>query len=102
MGIAFFAIIAIIAVLAIAIYCENNRWKVRAALCALTTPPVRVTITRTTTHPRRQKVDGYQQLLREAEWRDLEGEALLQKTLQSDDELAEAYLASLEARNRAA
>lgn len=45
--------------------------------------------------------DGYQELLREAEWRDLEGETLLQETLQSDDELARQYLAALEAREKA-
>ncbi|MDF1496685.1 MAG: hypothetical protein P1P90_01325 [Patescibacteria group bacterium] len=48
---------------------------------------------------RRQR-DGYKALLREAEWRELEGATLLRETLESDDELARAYLAQLETRNR--
>lgn len=92
--------LAIISIVALAVLAFWARWGagvmslVNSMLVPADPAPLRVGIRRRT--PR----DGYEALLREAEWRDLEGEQLLRERLQEDDDVARAYLAQLEARSR--
>jgi hypothetical protein len=89
----------IVALVALAVIAFWSRWgfRVMGMFSAFLTPA----------EPARQRVslghrsrNGYEELLREAEWRELEGEQLLQERLQEDDEIARAYLAQLENRSR--